>query len=451
MAIFFFSSFPSPMKTSRCVFGGFRLPTDRTWSKQHPKIRTPRPLVDRFNLGRMHPHKEWWRERRLAPATFMGFPDVTKAEVAGYNLYTEQMDAATLAVILDKCVEEKIMNEEFWGKFSWRTQQLINKINETEICYLFRSFSRRNWIDSHLMLSLWGRADFLLPRISLEDASVLLEGYANENFFNHKYERRVLEHIDALVTVRNDWTVSELMKVASVIGRSSRSSATLSDLQDLRKRILSTVMKKVIAKPGDLFDVSGHTVANTLASMSVLGIPENDAKFVLCLVDELRDSRKLSSKSSGYHNSVVVAIKALIGMKSSNLCPDLFQDLLIEYYDNIYQLSHSALCDILTVVDELDSSVLPPDHAEVLLLRISREIYKMDKDEVCVVLRNLLQISNGSDMVSKCVGECIERLAVTGLEGVSGLDELRSAIAAAPPQLHSDNLSKLGLVVELVL
>ena len=58
---------------------------------------------------RMFRTQEWWRERRIAPATFFGFPDVTKATsvaksvlellaaeagLRGGSMYVEQMDAA---------------------------------------------------------------------------------------------------------------------------------------------------------------------------------------------------------------------------------------------------------------------------------------------------------------------------------------------------------------------
>ena len=198
--------------------GQFRLPTERNWSKQHPRIRTPRPLVDRFNLGRLHPNKEWWRERRIAPATFMGFPDVTKAEVRGGSLYTEQMDAPTLALIVDKCVQEGIKNEEFWSKFSWRAQQLCPKISETEIAYLFRGVSRADWFDSHLALSLWGRIDWLLPRFNLGDLSVVVEGFHNAKFRNERYEKKVLNQMLLLVEAKHDWTSDELLRAARSLG-----------------------------------------------------------------------------------------------------------------------------------------------------------------------------------------------------------------------------------------
>ena len=438
------------MKASRCVLGGFRLPTERTWSKQHPKIRTPRPLVDRFNLGRMHPHKEWWRERRLAPATFMGFPDVTKAELRGYNLYTEQMDAATLAVIVDKCIVEKIFNEEFWGKFSWRTQQIINKINETEICYLFRSFSRRDWIDSHLILSLWGRSDLLLSKIGLEDASVLLEGYMNPNYFNANYEKKVLDHLETLVTVRTDWTVNELMKLGSVLGRIPTACETES--LEKRKNILSLVINQVTTKSGDLFDIPAVVIANTLASLSSLGLL-SESRFFLVLIEELRESGKLTTKPEDHHyDTCVIVLKALLQSGASDMCNDFVSELVIEYYDNIYRLTHSSLIDAVGISSYLSTTVLPRDHLEVLLLRVSREIYKMDKRDVCELLEKNLHLESSDLSLHKtCVDECVNRLVETGVEGVHNLSELKTAIAIAPPHIQSDSLSKLGQLVELVM
>jgi hypothetical protein len=217
--------------------GKFRLPTERNWSKQHPRIRTPRPLVDRFNLGRLHPSKEWWRERRIAPATFMGFPDVTKAEVQGGSLYTEQMDAPTLAVIVDKCVQEGIKNEEFWAKFSWRTQQLCPKISETEIAYLFRGFSRADWFDSHLALSLWGRIDWLLPRFNLGDLSVVVEGFRNPKFRNERYEKKVLDQMLLLVEAKHDWTSDELLRAARSLGFIEPDASSIEIRKNIQERI----------------------------------------------------------------------------------------------------------------------------------------------------------------------------------------------------------------------
>ena len=62
-------------------------------------------------MHRQHNEKEWWRERRLAPATFMGFPDPSKQDLRGGSMYIEQMDAVTLAVVIDKCVNEGLLED----------------------------------------------------------------------------------------------------------------------------------------------------------------------------------------------------------------------------------------------------------------------------------------------------------------------------------------------------
>lgn len=247
-----------------CVrLGPFRLPTERNWSKQHYKIRTPRPLVDRFNLGNLHPNKEWWRERRLAPATFMGFPDVTKAEVRGGSLYTEQMDAPTLAVIVDKCVEEGIKNEDFWAKFSWRAQQICPKLSETDLAYLFRGFSRADYFESHLVLSLWGRTDWLLPRFGLADLSVLVEGYANHRFRNDRYELKVLDHMLLLIEARSDWTTEELVKAAAALGYESSESGWA-----VQVKILDKLRKQL--ESADLTGIPVEKMNEALSSFSLI-------------------------------------------------------------------------------------------------------------------------------------------------------------------------------------
>ena len=120
-------------------------------------VRQPRALVDRFSMHREHREKEWWRERRLAPATFMGFPDVSKAALRGGSLYVEKMDSVTLAVILDKCVKEDWLDDEMWGKFCWHSQKLAVKMIEPDLCYTFRAFAKANKFQSNWFATYVGR------------------------------------------------------------------------------------------------------------------------------------------------------------------------------------------------------------------------------------------------------------------------------------------------------
>lgn len=195
----------------------------------------------------------------------MGFPDVSKAELRGGSLYTEQMDAATLAVIVDKCVEEGIRNEEFWAKFSWRAQQICPKLSETEVAYLFRGFSKADWFDSHLALSLWGRIDWILPRFGLGDISVVVEGFKNPRFRNERYERNVLQHMLLLVEAKRDWTGDELVRAARCVGLIDSGASSI----EIRKKILEHVT--TLLTECDLSLVEVGKVVGALDSFTVLG------------------------------------------------------------------------------------------------------------------------------------------------------------------------------------
>ena len=92
------------------------------------------------------------------PATFLGFPDVKKAMLRGGALYAEQMDSVTLAVVLDRCVQEGILEEEMWEKFCWRAQQLAGRMIEPDLCYLFRAFARADYFDNAFFATFVGRS-----------------------------------------------------------------------------------------------------------------------------------------------------------------------------------------------------------------------------------------------------------------------------------------------------
>ena len=400
-------------------YGPFRLPTDRNWSKQHPKIRTPRPLVDRFNLGNLHPNKEWWRERRIAPATFMGFPDVTKAELRGGSLYTEQMDAPTLAVILDRCVKEGIVNPEFWAKFSWRAQQICPTVGETDLAYLFRAFSKADWVDSHLLLSLWGRTDWLLPKFGLADLAVLVEGYANPNFRNERYELKVLNHLLLLVQARQDWTTEELCKAVSVVHYSGCDRSL-----ELRREFLSTAGRQIVEQ-GDLSVVSVRRLAQMMHVLAQM--PDNaQLDLIYAILNDLKESGKLlDRKREDVGDQAVSLVSSIHRLGMADIERALLDDLLLDYYDNIYRLSHDSLVQAVRMVSQsgFPTNSLPGDHLVVLLRRVSREAYKLSNEQACVALAELVNVPAGGEEVEalrkEAVSECVSRLANIGIEKVS--------------------------------
>lgn len=213
--LFSVPSVPLLQKSFGNGFGARRWYTPRSrrnWSLQHHRIRIPRPMVDRFDLSRVQPQKEWWRERRIAPATFFGFPDVTKAGLRGGSVYVEQMDAVTLAVLTDKCVQEDVWDPEIWMKFAWRAQQLCARTHEPDLCYIFRAFARADWFDQNLLTTYLGRLHRRLPMFQLPDVAVLLEAFANPRFRQGEYLQRSLTHMGLLLQHRDDASVEDLAK-----------------------------------------------------------------------------------------------------------------------------------------------------------------------------------------------------------------------------------------------
>lgn len=175
-------------------------------------------MVDRFDISREQPQKEWWRERRVAPATFFGFPDVTKRAVEGGSMYVEQMDSVTLAVLADKCVKEGVWDPDIWSKFSWRAQQLSCRMHEPDLCYVFRAFARMDWFDQHFLTTYLGRIHRRLHMMHLPDVSVVLEGFANPKFRQSNYLHRVLTHLSLLLQHRDDAKVEDLARACAALG-----------------------------------------------------------------------------------------------------------------------------------------------------------------------------------------------------------------------------------------
>lgn len=195
----------------------YTAPSRRSWSKQHYRIRVPRPLAQRFDISREHPEKEWWRERRIAPATFFGFPDVTKHGLRGGQLYVEQMDAVTLAVLGDKCVKEDVWDPEIWERFSWRAQQIASRTHEPELCYIFRAFARADWFDQNLLTTYLGRLHRRLHNFQLPDVAVLLEAFVNPRFRLSDYLRKALLHLVLLLQHRDDAKAEDLARTCAAL------------------------------------------------------------------------------------------------------------------------------------------------------------------------------------------------------------------------------------------
>lgn len=188
----------------------FFILANRTWSRQHEKIRTRRPLAEYYPVERIHPENEWWRERVLKVQTFMGFPDVGMQALRGGTIFSEKMDAITLSVILDRMATEKIENDDVWNQLCWRAQNLAHETNEPDLGYIYRAMAKGDWFDQHFVTTYLGRIQRRVPFFQLRDVAIVLEAFGNPNFCHDSTLAKLKEHSLALLTMRDDHNVEDL-------------------------------------------------------------------------------------------------------------------------------------------------------------------------------------------------------------------------------------------------
>eukprot|EP00928_Gymnodinium_smaydae_P044117 TRINITY_DN2944_c0_g1_i1.p1 TRINITY_DN2944_c0_g1~~TRINITY_DN2944_c0_g1_i1.p1 ORF type:complete len:694 (-),score=169.71 TRINITY_DN2944_c0_g1_i1:131-2191(-) len=266
-------------------------PSRRTWAKQHHRIRIPRPMVDGFDLSREQPQKQWWRERRIAPATFFGFPDVTQQGLRGGSLYVEQMDSVTLAVLADKCVKESVVDPEIWGRFCWRAQQLACRMHEPDLCYIFRAFSRADWFDQNFLTTYLGRLHRRLHAFQLPDVAVLLEAFANRKFRQSTYLQKALTHLTLLLQHRDDAKPEDLARACAALRELSPLSPALArEVRGALELLAEALLLRDLSELGATRAVKiVHTYVDWgLVSRDIVGRASASADLCWALVRELK-------------------------------------------------------------------------------------------------------------------------------------------------------------------
>ncbi|CAE7238951.1 unnamed protein product [Symbiodinium pilosum] len=313
----------------------------RTWSKQHYRIRTPRPLTDKFDLSRVQPQKEWWRERRVAPATFFGFPDVTKAGLRGGSLYTEQMDAVTLAVLADKCVQEKVWDPEIWLKFSWRAQQLSTRTQEPDLCYIFRAFARADWFDQNLLTTYLGRLHRRLPQFQLPDVAVLLEAFENSRFRQGEYLQRSLTHMALLLQHRDDAGVEDLARTCVALRNLRPQPAVIA--VEVRAGLLLLAEALLLRELSELSPSQAIGVMDALVCWGLVNSERpqsSNAAADLCW--SLARELKGKLRSAGRENPEDLALLAMALSSGKIDYQELWQELVTNLELEMHRLSGSA-------------------------------------------------------------------------------------------------------------
>jgi hypothetical protein len=210
-----------------------------------------------------------------------------------------------------------------------------------------------------------------------------------------------------LIEARDDWNVEELCQAGASLGLIDDSQASSFEK---RCEILSKIAKKM--NNLDLSLVSIDLIVSLLKAFALLRT-SSPILFRICSQIE----EKLTERSRinvGDHAASILL--ALFETRIADTQRTLVAELIPDLYDNIFQLSHSALIDALKLVD-LNAVTSPADFASLVLLRISREIYKMDAAHVCRILASVLRTKE-TPFCEDCVTECLSRIASTGLDKV---------------------------------
>lgn len=230
-------------------------PTRKTWSKQHPDFRTRRPLVEPYNLGRLHPEKEWWRlpKKGLNPQTFMGFPDVEHITKRGGSLYTHLMDGHTLTMIVYRCLEKNVEDITIWKRLSMQALKLSMSLDPYIVSLLFLYFSRCMYYDYKFVATFTGRILATLDQFKLIECSNVLMAMENERFMHEMTRDRVILHAEALcLATANSIPPDEALRFLS----------SLSDITPEVKNILVALGE--IIEMADLSTEEEHHIIDAL-------------------------------------------------------------------------------------------------------------------------------------------------------------------------------------------
>ncbi|PFH37623.1 hypothetical protein BESB_040810 [Besnoitia besnoiti] len=214
-------------------------PAKRTWSKQHSKIYTRRPLTERYAPHKLHPEQEWWRERALQPSSlFMGFPDLLALPLRGGFAYISEMDAPTLAIVLASLgvapapysISEQKGHatvsrlplpfaapaafapvnlpqhlESLLQMLGRQAAAVAVNASDTALAYLFRGCAEAGIAERSVVCTLVGRVETRLPRIGLADCLVLLEAVRPELPAAYRPPRlveKLVQHVELLIQFR---------------------------------------------------------------------------------------------------------------------------------------------------------------------------------------------------------------------------------------------------------
>ncbi|ORM41832.1 uncharacterized protein BXIN_0630 [Babesia sp. Xinjiang] len=283
----------------------------KSWSKQHPDFRTRRPLVEPYNLGRMHPEKEWWKLPRkgLSPQTYMGFPDVAHIEKRGGALYAHLMDGHTLCMVRNvqtistvtqvvyRSIEKGVKDVGVWRSLTLQALKLAMSLDQYLVSLLFLYFSRSNWYDYRFVATFTGRILATLSQFKILECANVLMAMENEKFMHERTNELVIRHAEALCLAdARSIQVEDALKLLAVM------------------RGTSPEVGNILIALGEIVEVSDISTVEEVLLIDALDATCNLANRVdrLCvskLFDEL--CARLEDDSKCDHSRNIAILKAM--------------------------------------------------------------------------------------------------------------------------------------------
>ncbi|KAK1937373.1 hypothetical protein X943_001403 [Babesia divergens] len=302
----------------------------KTWSKQHPDFRTRRPLVEPYNLGRLHPEKEWWRLPRkgLSPQTFMGFPDVAHISKRGGSLYTHLMDGHTLTMVVYRCLETGVDDITIWRRLSLQALQLAMSLDPYIVSLLFLYFSRSPHYDYKFVATYTGRVLATLDQFKLLECANVLMAMENSMFMHEATRDRILKHAEILcLTGYNSIPAEDALKFISAInGAPTNTSYILMALGE-------------IIEMADLSTEDGDVIVDALYHACTLK-GQIDRLCVNRIFDEVCDRLERVKECKHSYNIAVLNAMATFHYRRP-LAVDMIQDRL---KGNVHSANLVELC-----------------------------------------------------------------------------------------------------------
>eukprot|EP00375_Theileria_parva_P002021 XP_764696.1 hypothetical protein [Theileria parva strain Muguga] len=340
----------------------------KTWSKQNPLFKTPRPLVDPYNLGRLHPDKEWWNlpKKGLNPDTFMGFPDVLNIEKHGGSLYTHCMDSSTLSMVVYRCIENGITDIDIWHKLTLKALKLAMSLDTYVISVLYLYFSLSSHYDHKFVSTFVGRILATLDQFTLEECSNVILAMDNPKYYHEQTFNYVLKHAEN-ICLNGNLNPIECLRFLS----------SLKNVENVSQNCLLAI--EVLKKYEEL---SNNDTLWFEVAVSILNSKQTLDSSQLKFLGEF------SNKSQNLGKNQLLELYS--SLSKTSIPPDVFPHFINSVVTECWNLEDLSLSELTTLLDydhDYFTGVIPRDKMDRYFGILFNEITNLSSKELVSLIK----------------------------------------------------------------